>query len=46
MHIITKILLSIKIGINFCNDLLINATGTSSPHIGGAKAIVAILSEV
>lgn len=37
---------SIKMGIIFCKDLLIKAAGTSSPQIGGASAIVIILSDV
>lgn len=41
-----KLLLSINMGINFCKDLLITATGTSSPHIGGANAIEIIFNDV
>jgi len=33
-------------GISFCKDLLITPGGTSSPQIGGAKAIDMIFSEV
>lgn len=31
---------------NFCMFLFIRAGGTSSPHIGGAKATVIILSDI
>jgi hypothetical protein len=41
-----KILLSTNIGISFCKVLFINPTGTSSPQIGGANAIVIIFNDV